>query len=293
MDNIDTRMRNIIDRWYEDNEGFCESKIELKNLLDKWLEKAEQDERETLLELFAHSKFFSKRKVNNIFLDFYHQLEDEQYSIFTAVESQEVRQNSSYIYLNEFAIVSNVTEYSIIPTLRVFSQENMEYIRQIIFIDDIIGTGETVVDFFETIKSIIAKKKIFLWVICITEFARKKIEEYSQDNKMEIEICAYRVERKAFEGGYIFDVQEAGERERMIASLETKLWKKPSKYILGRDNAQCLLSFYNDTPNNTLSSFWFCNGEWTPVFQRKKKEKPEWLKDKKRKRIKENYEHSR
>ena len=80
----------------------------------------------------------------------------------------------------------------------------------------------------------------------------------------------------------------------IILDLEKRLWqdKKTDEFILGKDKSQCLLSFYNDTPNNTLSSFWFCSASWEPIFIRKKKQKPKWLKDKKRERTNRNYEQS-
>jgi len=293
MNIIEKRAKDIIEEWYENNKGFCKEKSELRNKLESWLKGATETEAAILLELFAHSSYFSKRKVNNIFFNYYKKMKNKEYSIFTAIESQEIRQNSSHTYLNEFALVSGVSDYSIVPMFTGFGKENLAYIKQIVFIDDIVGTGKTVTDYFETVKHLFTEKKIILWVICITECAKEKIEQYAKDNDINIEICAYKVEEKAFEGGYIFDIEEAGQNELIISDLEKRLWKyKTDEYILGKDKSQCLLSFYNDTPNNTLSSFWFCSASWKPIFSRKKKQKPMWLKDKKRERTNRNYERS-
>lgn len=294
MDTIGKRAEDIIEEWYKNNKDFCKDKDELRNKLDGWLKGATETEAKILLELFAHSSYFSKRKVNSIFLDYYKKMKNKEYSIFTAIESQAIRQNSSHTYLNEFALVSRVSDYSIVPMLTGFEKGNLAYIKQIVFIDDIVGTGKTVTDYFETVKHLFTEKKIILWVICITECAKQKIEQYAKDNHINLDICAYKVEEKAFEGGYIFDVEEAGQNELIILDLEKRLWqdKKTDEFILGKDKSQCLLSFYNDTPNNTLSSFWFCSASWEPIFIRKKKQKPKWLKDKKRERTNRNYEQS-
>lgn len=294
MQKIGERIDEIVDEWYKTSEGFCKGKIELKNKLEGWLKGAREDEAIILLELFSHSSYYSKRKVNNIFLEYYKKIENKEYSIFTAIESQEIRQNSSHTYLNEFALISGVSDYSIVPMLTGFEEENLRYINQIVFIDDIVGTGKTVTDYFETVKHLFIEKKIILWVICITRCAKEKIEQYAKDNDINLDLYAYRVEEKAFEGGYIFDIEEAHQNELIILNLEKRLWKdkKTEEFIMGKDNSQCLLSFYNDTPNNTLSSFWFCSSSWEPIFSRKKKQKPMWLKDKKRERKNRNYEQS-
>lgn len=294
MHEMGKKMDAIVDEWYQNNEGFCDGKTELRSKLEGWLKGAEEDEADILLDLFAHSAYFSKRKVNHIFLGYYNEIEDGGHSIFTAIESQEIRQNSSHTYLNEFALVSGVSEYSIVPMLTGFEKENLKYVKQIVFLDDIIGTGKTVTDYFETVKRYFKGKKISLWVICITERAKEKIRKYAEDNDICLEIRAYRVEKKAFEGGYIFDVEEAAKNKLIIMDLEKRLWrdKKTEEFILGKDKSQCLLSFYNDTPNNTLSSFWFCSDSWEPVFRRKNKSKPLWLREKKRERTKRNYEKS-
>lgn len=41
-------------------------------------------------------------------------------------------------------------DYSIVPMLTGFEIESLDYINQIVFIDDIVGTGKTVTDYFKT-----------------------------------------------------------------------------------------------------------------------------------------------
>lgn len=290
MHTLEKRIEEIIEKWYEDNEGFCREKTELKNKLDNWLQVVTDEEAAILLELFAHSTYFSKRKINTLFCNNYEDMQNKGYSIFTAIESQDIRQNSSHIYLNEFAMVANVSEYSIIPMLTALKKEDWVYINQIVFLDDIIGTGKTVIDYFDTVKKLFEGKKILLWVVCITQSAKEKIEQYAKENDISLEILAYKIEKKAFESGYIFDLEEADRNKLIITKLEKRMWGRNTKYILGKDESQCLLSFYNDTPNNTLSSFWHGEEPWHPIFERKIKQRPAWLKEKKRERVNKNYE---
>lgn len=78
------------------------------------------------------------------------------------------------MYLNEFAIISEVDDYSISPMISSFQKENMKYIKNIVFLDDIIGTGQTVIDFLDTILEQIRDKKTYIWVICITKEAHSR-----------------------------------------------------------------------------------------------------------------------
>lgn len=224
------------------------------------------------------------------FKEQYEKLVDIEYTIFSAIESQDYRNNSSHKYLNEFSVLEDINDYSVIPSLSNLRIDKLNRIRNIIFMDDIIGTGKTVIDFLDTIKSKIIGKKIYLWVICITEYAKDRIKLYASENNLEIIICSKREEKKAFEQGYIFNESDSEKNKKIVSNYENNLWKRPCEYILGKDDSQCLVSFYNDTPNNTLSSFWFKDQKHEPIFSRKKKTKPKWFSERKKERIVQNYE---
>lgn len=288
---LEKKIDEISLEWYEANKGFCENKEKLADKIKGWINNADENEKSILLDLFKKSKYYSKSTINKVFLQFYNKLENKEYSLFTAIESQDIRQNSSHSYLNEFALISDVSEYNIIPMLSGFPKQDLKYIKNIVFLDDIVGTGQTIIDFFDTILEILDGKKIYIWVICITAEAKIKLEEYALNYKLQLEICFGNIEEKAFKEGYIFDISQASHNKLSILNLEKKLWNKDKcDYFLGKDDSQCLVSFYNDTPNNTLSSFWFFSESWNPIFERKKKKQPAWLKEKKKERRRINYE---
>jgi len=287
----DAVMKKIAHEWYEKNSEFCSTENELVEKLNNWLKYATKKEKEILIRLFEKSLFFSKTYVFRAFMEQYDVLKNKGYTVFAPIESQLLRNNSSHMYLNEFATVSGISDYSIIPSImQGIVPEEWKYIEKIVFLDDIIGTGKTVIDFFKCIKKSISDKQILLWIICITKSAKKTIEEYAKNNSLNICITASVIVDKAFCPDYIFSAEIAKEYMETIRTLEKRLWKGGNKeFYLGKDDSQCLVSFYNDTPNNTLSSFWFSDREWSAIFERKKKEKPLWLKDARKKRHKENY----
>lgn len=281
--------RDLIEKWYQENEGFCNDSKELDLKLHKWLKVASNEEQQILLSLFEFSHFFSKKKVFAHFAELYNKLCDKEYTLFSTIESQDYRNNSSHGYLSELYLTLKLSDYNIIHSISCFPIDNMKYIRNIVFVDDIIGTGKTVIDFFDEILDYLSGKKIYLWVVCITEDAYERIEKYANENKLEIKVQEKWIEKKAFKKGYIFDGKDSDEKEKMILAYETRMWKKDSLNILGRNNSQCLVSFYNDTPNNTLSSFWYDKEPYKAIFYRRKKEKPKWLSEREKDRRRMNY----
>lgn len=283
--------RELIEKWCQENEGFCDNSKELDLRLHKWLEVASNEEQQILLSLFEFSHFFSKKKVFAHFVELYKKLCDKEYTLFSAIESQDYRNNSSHGYLSELHLALKLSDYNIIHSISCFPIGDMKYIRNIVFVDDIIGTGKTVTDFFDEILDYLFGKRIYLWVVCITEDAYEKIKKYANENKLVIKVQEKRIEKKAFKRGYIFDGEDSDKKEKMILAYETRMWKKDNLNILGRYNSQCLVSFYNDTPNNTLSSFWYDKAPYKAIFYRRKKEKPKWkqMSERNKDRRMENY----
>lgn len=286
---------NNLEEWINDNPGFSkEGVVELQDRINQWLCNIPKEVKSVLLELFFHSHFYNKSAIIGYFIQKYNGLSNEEknYTIFSAIESNEPRRNSSIAYLYEFASeVDDINDYSIQPFAYVESYM-LDKAKLVVFMDDIIGTGETVIKFLERNLDKLKKAKIAIWCICITEFAKEQIIEFEKKEKVKspdfnIYIQHLSVEKKAFQEGNIFKGSICKNKLNLIKEHETKLFKD-SKFVLGYKDSQCLVSFYNDTPNNTLSSFWkkYKNDrkkENTPIFERKQK-KSRWYTEIKKER---------
>lgn len=281
-------MKNNFEEWINANPGFSKKGVvELEDRVNQWLYNIPEEVRSVLLELFFHSHFYSKTSILGYFVQKYNGLSnvEKNYTIFSAIESKEPRRNSSTAFLYEFAAeIDEINDYSI-QQFGYVKSYMLDKAKLVVFMDDIIGTGETVINFLEQNLDKLKKVKIAIWCICITEFAKEQIIEFEKKEEVKsrdiiIDIQPLRVEKKAFQEGNIFKGSICKHNLNLIKEHENKL-RKSSKFVLGYKDCQCLVSFYNDTPNNTLSSFWTryrndCNEENKPIFKRKKKKKSPW-----------------
>lgn len=173
----------------------------------------------------------------------------------------------------------------------------------IVFIDDIIGSGKTAyknimncLEQFDVKKN---NKKIYL----ATMFAKKeiiesKIELLKQDHYEVIPILINEC-KSCLEKGYIFSDDEFDESYQKITVIEEEIAGKKlndvGSYALGFEKSEMIISFYYNTPNNTLCMFWKptkCN---YPLFLRTSFRRPnvDIIKKNRENRKKNSYEAKR
>ena len=194
---------------------------------------------------------------------------DKTRTMFSYIESKDEKINSSNGILNEYKRlykIPNNTSYKIIK-LKDYVIENL------ILFDDISGTGSTIIDFFKKYLQILKEKdslKIYLLVYIISEKAHEEIIKFCGEQGINVIIKHIILVKKCFEKGYIY-YDEAYEKEKIIRKLEEEICgDKGKEYILGYKNSQLLVSLHRNTPNNTLSSFWYENSRWKGLFPREK-----------------------
>ncbi|MCF8240759.1 MAG: ATP-binding protein [Melioribacteraceae bacterium] len=156
-------------------------------------------------------------------------------------------------------------------------------IKTLCFIDDIIGSGQTIIEgideiftteFCQIVKS--SDIKIYIASICAFERGMKSIEEYIEhkellnDLKSKINVITqdYILESdKAFsEENEIFEnVSEMRRAESIMKKYGEKLIKNAP---LGRNDNQLLIVFADNCPNNTLPIIHKKTKNWMPLFER-------------------------
>jgi len=139
-----------------------------------------------------------------------------------------------------------------------------------IFIDDIFGTGNTTIDYFQTyINPFITKvnnltKPFYFVAIVAMEEAKNKIEK----NIAHSCVVSNIVRSQAFSQTKLLfnDKDQAKKIRECCYSYGCKLYKHP----LGFKNSQALIVFPYGTPNNTLPIIWADsnNTNWYPIFPR-------------------------
>lgn len=159
----------------------------------------------------------------------------------------------------------------------------MERIRQykyIVFVDDVIGSGMTLntnvsafFKRFEFDENVI----VYIAALCgrknkIDKKAKQFTKRYNKEFRS---ILLYPLKKSLDE----YDKSDKSIRYEVVSIIENKIDKyaleeKEKTFFLGFEKNQLLVSFYYNTPNNTLSLFWRPSEISVPLFTRTSYKRP-------------------
>ena len=119
------------------------------------------------------------------------------------------------------------------------------------------------------------------------------IDETSRQHEVTIEVIYINSGKRAFEYNAF---SERKDELRPLIKRRSKKLNIPKKYCLGKYESESLVSFYNDTPNNTFGLFWYDSDKYFSIFPREfenteglKRPTPRSLKQQKAARTAQNY----
>lgn len=148
-------------------------------------------------------------------------------------------------------------------------------INHLVFIDDFCGNGNQAITY---IKSLVEQIKV-LNNQCRVEYfvlvANKSgLEAVKQETKVDRAEAIFELDEsfKCFGKSSRYFVSNPAEVDRV--SCQTMCEKygnsryKDAKSAMGYDEGELLLSFFHNTPNNTLPIFWTDAKGWYPIFNR-------------------------
>jgi hypoxanthine phosphoribosyltransferase len=151
-----------------------------------------------------------------------------------------------------------------------------------IFVDDMIGTGETMEKFLMKFMSNFPKTElrsigdvqIYLFVLEACEHGVDRLVSFCEENRLKLNIISEKenYHPKAFKPNYLFSQKESAANQAVIHDYEKISIR--SRYPLGYEQSEALMAFYHNTPNNTISSFWHESSHWQALFPRNKHHKP-------------------
>lgn len=158
--------------------------------------------------------------------------------------------------------------------------------RDIVFIDDMIGTGSQAINYIRKLKDggKIGSRKLYYYAIVGLEGGIRRLKDSGLLKNVSATV---ELPKRAFDSGYIFTVEDSGTAKEMASIIGEQLTKNMKDIgPLGYDNSEALVFFRHNTPNNSLPIFWasgMCKilnkvGEstevkWNPLFPRKEKPK--------------------
>lgn len=141
----------------------------------------------------------------------------------------------------------------------------LRYIKTVILIDDFSGSGDTIKNFLKNMAEVINNKKVIIFIVDITEEAKEVIlTSFKEYGYLDTAVHHSNIRKKCFDEDYLDD--KYNYKEMLKKFEETVLF---SNHPLGYKDSQALVTFYRNTPNNTLSSYWLNEqNSWKPLFKR-------------------------
>lgn len=180
-------------------------------------------------------------------------------------------------YAKIFVETNNIyKDFASTPEKLELKLNSTNNINAILFVDDFIGTGQSIIEnlnqIIPSIKDLIKKRKILVIIGAITGFqeAKHKIEEFALKNDFQIAVKlidpldnsnrCFNNDSQIFKKPY--------DREK-AKSLCDKIGQNLEKnHPLGYGNCQSTVIFPNTCPNNSLPILWKETSNWKPLFKR-------------------------
>ncbi|MDH2331029.1 phosphoribosyltransferase-like protein [Paenibacillus polymyxa] len=281
-------VRKALDQFVSNNKIISELIVvdkKLRNLEEKlirWLEPIPPEDRHYFLHLFIYFQYFDRLKIIEWFeasyIKYTNTVSQTNDTLFVPVCSFGGVMNgaiSLFDCMNEADINLSKNKMAVQP--RDFYDENdLSSYRNIVLIDDIVGSGDTLIDFIErtliTCPDFFSERKIYILPILCLNKGRENLLEYAKDTGLEVEFLDTEDANKVFSNPNIYpDIKLGAKAKKIVKRFEESVASKPI-YALGYKRSEILVAFYFNTPNNTLATFHEQNDDlpWHPVFPRKK-----------------------
>lgn len=275
---------NSINRLFQDKYEY--SGIDKK--IESWFESIKEEDMDVYLNLLYKFKYYCRkniieelRKVHKKVLEFDKTIDS---TIFFPMISKDFRTNHSYEIHNMYREANSLNKGCFLVDINyALNNVPMDKISNIVFIDDMMGSGQTIKNSMKSIHKKYKKifeKNIYIVLLEVPENIDTIEQEIESEIGVKIKILYSNKHKKAFTKNYIFDEENLDKAKEIVKKYDKMLTNKDGE-VLGFCNSEFLLSFYYDTPNNTILSFWKKNEgiNWNPPFSRntKSNHRPSWI----------------
>lgn len=252
----------------------------LETNLTHWLDNFDLDDQETFLALFSHFRYIPKNIFEYMVTCFVDRMKKElseydlKETLFVFVESPKGCKSG----IDDFAVAlweclkDEIRKEQLITHFSMLNEERILENRNIIFVDDIIATGFSMVRnisrFFEKFPFCRNSDiKFYAASLFLTRRGKRYIEKKIDNMTF---IAEEDLLKSAFRGDFIFTNDELQCKEDCVLPYEVKAGKEyeGKKYVMGFSESKLLIGFYYEIPNNTLSTFWRHTEDFTPLFPR-------------------------
>jgi hypothetical protein len=251
--------------------------ISVTNWLSQFDDSNDFNERVVATKLLDNVNYYNSLKISQTCFWLFEQYqtvvgEELGLSLFFPIVSQNGRLNHSYDILRRIEEVTELDRSFFVGDLELTSK-NVSGFKNVVFVDDVSGSGKTIIDNFNYMKErypqLINGKKVYCLLIEVTEEAYDRIISFFDEEGIDGEVLFFNKHKRAFSANFIFSQQEYVKARTLIEDLENKIVGTNKNFLLGYDKSECLISFSYGPPNNTLAIFWYERDFWEPIFKRK------------------------
>ena len=256
----------FIKHWFDDREG-----AEFEHKIDNWLSQFDVEEQFFLLECLKRYSFFRAAQYKHAQKMLYAKL-TEKYPAWkdNSFIFKIYKEGASYSdnFFNDFWFINNIKD-ECKQNIEDFI-EHLEIIDNVIFIDDYIGSGDTIIKYWRQLfdrHSILKEKRIIILSLYLTQSGKLALKNYAADNSIKLEIIYFSIGDKFFKEGKYYSGQQLQEKLKIYNTLcDNAGISKTDRF--GYENTQSLFSICNNTPNDTLGIFWKSNAKYNALMNR-------------------------
>ncbi len=250
------------------------SRKKLVTKINNWLTQFDEDEQPEMLTLLNHFDYYSRNNLSKSVKDLYKKFREvfpNEEFIFAKTE-KEIGSSYSNIFYIEFWQKNNLYDYAQDNLTNVINQEE---ITNIAIVDDYMGSGNTIVNYLKKLLDInkeLSKKNIVIIVLQGSQIGKQTIDNFAKDNNLKISVIASKYSKKAFDCDNIYSNNEVALHRSNYSKIYDKRINNVN-YKFGYKEIEALVSFYYNTPNNTLGLFWQNICGFKGLFERHEKTK--------------------
>lgn len=242
---------------------------------DEWKKQIPDQYIEVLLTLLKELKYYTHKDANRILVSLHEQLLSNSNmtidnTVFAYIKSKDGISNSSNDYWTEYKLLNHLNRNICYENLSAIKESGWEYIENIVFIDDFSGSGKSIKDEITKYTDRLKGKNVYVIIVCAMEMAVNNLKGFGEAHDINIKVIYSQIFKKAFEQDYFSDNNEAKDKYISFAKSKKIGWK------LGFEDTEALVSFYNNTPNNTLGFILYKSDMYFPLFPRIDDPKPIW-----------------
>ena len=262
------KYKDIISSWGDQDFG---DEFEVK--IDDWLLQFKEEDKGMMLELLSKFSYYREalftKQVKCVYGKFLNAYPDwKNDSLIFKMRKEGGRAGHSEIYYQEFWRINVVMEYVCDDLVR-YVKDN-DRLKNIVLIDDFAGTGNSIISYLK--KAVyevnnVARKKIIILLLHVTESAKLALSNFALDNKLDIEVISARETDKTFKDGVFYFGENC---DLKLANYNTICEQLKINNALGYGDTQSLVSMSYNTPNNTLGVFWKEIDQYIPLMNRYK-----------------------